>query len=81
MYHSGWQGKVLERFCEFQICQEADGYRLSDETVTRDAYASKKAEQMTGKNTGMFTKCCCRLTMTKVAAIFAVNSSERITFS
>ena len=41
-YHSGWQGKVLERF---QVCQEANGYGrtelVSDETVTRDAYASK----------------------------------------
>ena len=24
-YHSGWQGKVLERYGEFQVCQEADG--------------------------------------------------------
>ena len=43
-YHSGWQGKVLERFGEFQVCQEANGYGLSDETVTRDAYASKKRD-------------------------------------
>ena len=45
-YNSGWQGKVLERFGEFQVCQEANGYGrtelVSDETVTRDAYASKK---------------------------------------
>ena len=43
-YQLRWQGKIWERFGEFEVCQEADGDWLTDKTFTRDTYASKNVK-------------------------------------